>query len=495
MRGEEGVFERGAYFVQQRPWVLRSTIRMSDLAGSLFDVLHPAASRLDPGFRPLALGVRNYRRALAQGGASTPFRLSLEQSPQIIARLDLEVFPAGTGRDEDNVRYVSWMLQGLLWSRGGWRVTLDGPRTLGEAVAAPYQPGGTRAFERELMGQAYLKPLEVNVQDTGLLSAACQGTQALGGHLDGCRLGFDLGASDFKVAAVRDGTVVFSAELPWSPKTATDPDYHYNLLDEGLRLAASHLPRVDAIGGSSAGIIVDNEIRVSSLFRAVPAQARDGQVRPFFQRLRAAWGVPVEVLNDGDVTALAGGLSLGQAGILGLALGSSEAAGYLDEAGRVTGWLNELAFAPVDANPQGGADDWSLVPGVGAAYFSQQAVDRLAQRAGFAFPEDLEPADRLRVVQARMEDGAPAAAEIFTTLGLYLGSTLAWYGEFYPLRHVMILGRVTSGSGGALLLTTARQVLAADFPELASKVDLFLPDERSRRVGQAVAAASLVRLS
>ena len=464
---------------------------MTDLAGSLFDVPHPAAPRLDLGFRPLALGLRDYRQTLAARGGGTPFRVCLEQSPRTIARLDLEVFPPGTGRDEDNVRYLSWMLRGLLWSRGGWRVTLDGPRALGEAVAAPYQSGPARAFERELLGQAYRRPLEVRVQDQGGLPAACAATQTLGGHLEGCRLGFDLGASDFKVAAVRDGAVVFSAELPWSPKTAVDPDYHYHLLDQGLRLAATHLPWVDAIGGSSAGIIVDNEIRVSSLFRAVPPECRDGQVRPFFQRLRAAWGVPVEVLNDGDVTALAGGLSLGQTGILGLALGSSEAAGYLDATGRVTGWLNELAFAPVDANPQGGSDDWSGVPGVGAAYFSQQAVDRLGQRAGFAFPAALEPAERLKVVQARMEDGDPAAAEVFTTLGLYLGCTLPWYGEFYPLRHVMILGRVTSGSGGALLLETARKVLQAGFPDLASTVNVFLPDEKSRRVGQAVAAASL----
>ena len=464
-----------------------------DLSGSLFDTPHPGASRLDPGFRPLALGVRNYRRALAAAGARTPYRVCLEQGPQAIARLDLEVFPPGTGRDEDNARYLSWMLRGLLWSRGGWRVTLDGPRALGQAVAAPYRSGPARAFERELLAKAYLRPLELRVQDTGILPAASQGAQTLGGHLDGCRLGFDLGASDFKVAAVRDGTVVFSTELPWSPKTAPDPDYHYRLLDEGLRLAASHLPRVDAIGGSSAGIIIDDEVRVSSLFRAVPAELADVQVRPFFQRLRSAWGVPLAVINDGDVTALAGGLSLGAHGILGLALGSSEAAGYLDEAGRVTGWLNELAFAPVDANPQGGADDWSLVPGVGAAYFSQQAVDRLGQRAGFGFPPDLEPAERLKVVQARMEDGDPAAVELFTTLGLYLGCTLPWYGEFYPLHHVMILGRVTSGTGGALLLETARQVLANDFPELAARVDLFLPDEKSRRVGQAVAAASLPR--
>jgi len=460
-----------------------------DLAGSLFDARHPAGLPLDPGFRPLALGVRDYRRALAAGGGGVPFRIALARSPRDVARMDLEVFPPGAGRDADNARYAAWMLRSLLWSRGGARITLDGPPELCQAVAAPYRTGPDRAFEREILGQAYLRPLEVVIG--GDLPETREDPRRLGGHLEGCRLGFDLGASDFKVAAVRDGEVVFSEERPWRPKVEADPEYHFRLLDEGLRLAASHLPRVDAIGGSSAGILVDNEVRVSSLFRAVPDGLRETRVRPFFKRLQAAWGVPLDVLNDGDVTALAGGLSLGAQGILGLALGSSEAAGFLDGQGRLTGWLNELAFGPVDANPEGGADDWSGVPGVGAAYFSQQAVDRLAQRAGFRFPPGLEPAERLLQVQARMDAGAPEAGAVFDTIGVYLGYGLAWYAEVYPMRHAMILGRVTSGPGGARILDMARQVLAGAFPELAEGLSVFLPDERSRRVGQAVAAASL----
>ena len=461
------------------------------LAGSLFDARPPRALKLDPGFRPLALGVRNFRQALAAWGRTAVLRMALERSPEDVARLDLEVFPEQAGRDADNVRYVSWMLQGLLWSFGAWRITLDGPPELCAAVAAAYR-GPARAFEREIMGKAYLRPLEVRIlEPEAAMPEARQCPRALGGHLEGYRLGFDLGASDFKVAAVKDGEVVFSTERPWRPKLEPDPEVHYRMLDEGLRLAASFLPRVDAIGGSSAGIIVDNEVRVSSLFRAVPAERFETQVRPFFRRLQEAWGIPLEVINDGDVTALAGGLALEKRGILGLALGSSEAAGYLDGTGRITGWLNELAFAAVDANPTGGSDDWSRMPGAGAAYFSQQAVDRLAQRAGFTFPAALDPADRLRLVQARMDEGSETAAEIYATIGVYLGYTLPWYAEFYPLEHAMILGRVTSGPGGATILATAQDIVTAEFPDLAERISLFLPDEQSRRVGQAVAAASL----
>jgi predicted NBD/HSP70 family sugar kinase len=439
----------------------------------------------------LSLGVRNFRQALAAHGAREEVLLALEQPTGAVTRLELDVFPQGAGRDADNLRFVSWMLDGLLWACGGCRVVMGGPPGLCRGIMEGFGPSGGRPFHREIMAQAFGRALEVAQVDLQDVPASRPAPLALGGHLEGCRIGFDLGASDYKVAAVRDGEVVFSAELPWDPKVERDPAYHVGRIQAGLELAASHLPRVDAIGGSSAGILVDNQIRVASLFRAVPREAFDAQVRPLFLRLRKDWGVPLEVLNDGDVTALAGGLSLGLNGILGIALGSSEAVGFLDGRGRITGWLNELAFGCVDANPEAGTDDWSGNPGAGAAYFSQQAVNRLAGPAGIAFPETMAIPDRLKDIQARLERGDGAAREIFETIGVYLGYTLPWYREFYDLKHAMILGRVTSGPGGELILAKAREVLAAEFPLMAGQVSLFLPDEKSRRVGQAVAAASL----
>jgi predicted NBD/HSP70 family sugar kinase len=341
------------------------------------------------------------------------------------------------------------------------------------------------------MGQAFNRPFEVALAAADAIPPARRGALPLGGHLEGCRIGFDLGASDYKVAAVQDGEIVFSTEIPWNPKAEADPAYHYACIDSGFKLAASHLPRLDAIGGSSAGILVDNQVMVASLFRAVPKDRFDAAVRPIFLKLREAWKVPLEVINDGDVTALAGGLSLEKNGILGIALGSSEAVGFLDRSGSITGWLNELAFSTVDANPAAGTDDWSGNPGVGAAYFSQQAVDKLAGPAGFTFPADMALPERLKAVQARMAQGDPAARTLFETIGAYLGYTLPWYAEFYDLEHAMILGRVTSGEGGEIILAKAREVLEAEFPALARTISIFLPDEKSRRVGQAVAAASL----
>ena len=228
------------------------------------------------------------------------------------------------------------------------------------------------------------------------------------------------------------------------------------------------MPRLDAIGGSSAGVIVDNRPMVASLFRGIPAD-RFGEIREMFLRIRDEFGVPLEVANDGDVTALAGAMSLDDNAVLGIALGSSEAAGYVNPEGAITGWLNELAFAPVDYNPGAAVDEWSGDAGVGAQYFSQQCVFRLAPAVGIALPADATNAEKLKHVQTALEAGHEGARKIWESIGVYLGYGIAHYADFYDLRHVLILGRVTSGRGGDIILDGAKAVLEAEFPELASR--------------------------
>lgn len=317
----------------------------------------------------------------------------------------------------------------------------------------------------------------------------------LGRHLEGCRIGFDLGATDRKVAAVIDGRVVFSEEALWDPRNATDPIYHFNEIMASLRSAASHMPRVDTIGGSCAGVYINNRPRVASLFRGVPKDLFDAKITRLFLDLKEAWnGVPFVVVNDGEVTALAGSMSLDDNAVLGIALGSSQAGGYVTLNGEITTWLNELAFAPVDYDPQAPVDEWSGDGGVGSQYFSQQAVFRLAPVAGIQLDEKLGPAERLKIVQAMLHEGDELARKVFETIGVYVGYGVAYYADFYDLRHVLILGRVMSGDGGSVILTKAQEVLNVEFPELAGRIKLHLPDEATRRVGQAVAAASLPAL-
>jgi len=87
--------------------------------------------------------------------------------------------------------------------------------------------------------------------------------------------------------------------------------------------------------------------------------------------------------------------------------------------------------------------------------------------------------------------GDERARLIFETIGVYMGYGIAYYADLYDVNYVLILGRVTSGEGGHIILDRAQEVLRAEFPELAAKIKLALPDEMARRVGQAVAAASL----
>ena len=439
---------------------------------------------LDQAFDPMIVAMKAAREA------STGGRLAIawERESGGMARHDLAL-PSGWS-DDRIFRLAERVVKFLLWSAGGYHLRVAGPEWVCRRLQEDYSEQGRRAFDADLMKKVYGRPLTVEVLPLAKMPQASDAAIAAGGHLDGYRLGFDLGASDFKICAVDHGKVVFSDEFPWDPKNQPDPEYHYGRLNEGLRKAASFMPRVDAIGGSTAGVVVANRIMVASLFRAVPP-GHYALAQGLFNRLQQEWQVPVEVANDGDVTALAGALSLETKAILGVAMGSSEAAGYFDRKGRLTGRLTELAFAPVDFNPASAADEWSGDTGVGAMYFSQQAVNKLAPAAGITFDERLPLPERLKEVQQLMASGDQRARQIYETIGVYLGYTVPWYREFYDFDHLLILGRVTSGTGGEIILEKAHEVLKTEFPELAGKVNVFMPDEKARRVGQSVAAASL----
>jgi len=283
-----------------------------------------------------------------------------------------------------------------------------------------------------------------------------------------------------------------SEETVWDPYFHPDPQYHFDGIMDSLRKAAAHLPRVDAIGGSAAGCYVNNRVKVASLFRGVPPDLFETRVKNlFFEVQNAMGGVPIEVVNDGEVTALAGSMSLGKNAVLGLALGTSLAAGYVTRDGNITSWLNELAFAPVDYNPDAPRDEWSGEYGVGAQYFSQQAVGRLIPVAGIEVDPKMPLPEKLKHVQALMAQADARAEKIYQTIGTYLGYAIAHYADFYDFDHVLILGRVTSGEGGDVILEGAKEVLRAEFPALADRIAFHVPDEKDKRHGQAVAAASL----
>jgi predicted NBD/HSP70 family sugar kinase len=458
-----------------------------------FRTLRPhIPASLDDAFRPAALADRAFEQdAGGAGEAGERLVIGLEREAGKISRFETRVFPAGHAREAENFFYAERLVKFLLWQRGGFRIYVGGPRRIGEYIRACYAPGAARAFDAAFMGdQVYERPFTVEICSPDAVPDRPETGEVLGRHLRGCRIGFDLGASDRKVSAVVDGKVIYSEEVIWEPRKHSDPTYHYNEIMAALSTAASKMEHLDAIGGSSAGIYIDNRPMVASLFRGIPAE-RYPEVRDLFARIRQELGVPLVVINDGDVAALAGSMSLEENGVLGIALGSSEAAGYIDMQGHILGWLNEMAFTPIDYNPQAAVDEWSGDLGCGSQYFSQQCVFRLAPKAGIAVPADVTDAEKLKLIQEKLEAGHAGAEAIWQTMGVYMGYGIAHYARFYDMRHVLILGRCTSGRGGNLLLDGACEVLRTEFPELDGRIHVQLPDERNRRVGQSIAAASL----
>ncbi len=445
---------------------------------------------LDGGFVPLA----KFNAAFL-ATAKKPIVIAVERSGGLVS-----VFPThihGTKEMEAADKfYVERTVKFLLWARGGAKVMLCGDEAMAQYLSEVYAPQGKRAFDYNFMSKIFERSFEVVYLPLEDAPEAKENPQAIGRHLEGCRIGFDAGGSDRKVSAVVDGVPVYSEEVVWFPKITEDPEYHYAGIVEAFKTAASKMERVDAIGVSSAGIYIDNRTMAASLFIKVPEPLFSEKVKDIYIRAAKEIGadVPLYVANDGDVTALAGAMALGENGVLGIAMGTSQAAGYVDAQGNLTGWLSELAFAPVDGQENAHYDDWAGDIGCGVQYFSQDAVIRLAPSVGITLDAGLSPAEKLKVVQEAMEADHPGAIQIYETIGCYLGHALAYYADFYEILHVLLLGRVTSGKGGDIVLNCARQVLESEYPALSKQMNVQLPDEKSRRVGQSVAAASLPEL-
>jgi predicted NBD/HSP70 family sugar kinase len=456
---------------------------------------HPV---LDADFQPIIVAYQNFCREVAASGEGIPYSIAIERENRQVSIFDLQVFNPKSQRFTENLIIVERMVKAMLWLRGGWKVILSGCDELSACIAELYCKTGARSFDWYFMKRVYGRPLQVEMHSSfddrpAEFHLAAPSKR----NLNGNRIGIDLGGSDYKFSAVINGEAVYSEEVAWLPKLQTDPLYHKECIRHALQSAASHLPQVDAVGISAAGIYVNNEVKVASLFIKVPEAVFDAQVKHLFFELIQEFGqnIPFEVRNDGDVAALAGAMSLNTDRVLGIAMGTSEAAGYVDGDGNITGWLNELAFAPVDLNPHAIVDEWSGDRGCGVKYFSQDSVIKLCAAAGIELNESDSPAEKLKVVQSLMANGDERARKIYETIGLYLGYAVPFYALFYDIGEVLLMGRVTSGDGGQIILDRANEVLSTLFPEVAAHVHIRLPDEKSRRVGQSIAAASLPEIA
>lgn len=476
--------------------LVRQEFNLDETKGVFAGVLPKQMPPLDWGFVPALLWNQGYERLVAEKGNATLLSIALERGPKDISVFSTKILPPGSEHGSLTFAYVERLLKFLLWQKGAYRVHLMAPRLLTEALSGTYSVNGDRHFDSHFFGKnVYGRPLEIVASVPDEFPPSCEIGNSIGGHWEGCRIGFDLGGSECKYVALIDGKVVFSERHPWAPYFSKSADYHGQTIRECLKRAASHLPRVDAIGGGAAGIYHDNEVRVSSLFRGIGEQNFEVLIRPLFKRIQKEWGgIPFEIANDGEVGALSGAQSLGTGGVLGLSMGTSLAGGFVNPLGNITTWLNELAFVPVDYGLEAARDEWSGDVGCGVQYLSQQAVVRLAQRAGILFAPDMSMSEKNHQVCGLFERGNVEARSVYETIGIYLGHTIALLHHHYQFKHLLIMGGVMCGAAGKVIFFNAQRVIREEFANLENEISLHLPDEQAIGFGQAIAAASLPQI-
>lgn len=442
----------------------------------------------DNDFYPMSVKLKEFREAVEKSDNKI-LKICVERNNGYNYIYEIKIFSA-KDKEAENYGIVERIIKSILWVVGGYKIYICGDDFIFDKIHADYTLSGARAFDVDFMQTVYEKPFEVIKLEEETFPKENKCSVKIGGHLDGCRIGFDAGGSDRKVSAVVNGEAVYSEEVVWFPKTNSDYRYHYDGILTAMKTAASKMPRVDAIGVSSAGVYIDNKIMVASLFLKVPKEDYKPHVQNMYIDIAKEIGAPIEVANDGDVTALAGAMDLKDDCVLGIAMGTSEAVGYINSDGLLNGWLSEVAFVPVDYNKKAMVDEWSGDYGCGVKYFSQDGVIKLAENAGYKFEANSSPAEKLKVVQKLMADGNDIARKIYEDIGVYLGYAIPYYSEFYKIKHLLLLGRVTSGEGGNIIVNKAKEVLTSEFPEYAD-INITMPDESNKRVGQSIAAASL----
>ena len=173
---------------------------------------------LDPGFIPLGKFFDAFLKDARQ-----PLSLAVERAGGEVAVYNTFIHGTPDMAEADRY-YVDRLVKMLLWMKGGFKVYVSGSEAMYESVRDAYRPGGTREFDADFMSNVYERPFEVVLCDA--VPAEYSNPQAVGRHMDGCRIGFDAGGSDRKVSAVIDGESVFSEEVVWYPKVTEDPDYH-----------------------------------------------------------------------------------------------------------------------------------------------------------------------------------------------------------------------------------------------------------------------------
>jgi len=468
---------------------------------------------LDPGFAPVVLAKRKYREA-AKDCADT-FCYALPRADGC-ARGELKVFPEGDKRYQASVILAGVMIQETIWRCGATSLMLAGPEGMCKTLKTAFSKGGTYEFEALTMpkcnGTAD-KEFEVSIVEAKDLPESKDTPQECGKDANGCRLAFDLGKSDIKTVAIKDGEVLDSKETEWDV-TNVDPEYHYKAILDAMkgtieRAKEKGFGDIQAVGGSATGTVSANsEATWCDIFPNVPPDVYKEKVVDIFKRLskEIAGDVPLKVINDGEVTALAAVQKIKQGNVMGISMGSSEGGGYANADGNLMGWINELCYIKLDMNPNAPSDPWTNCHrGISHMYLGQRGATKNAYKIcevpeNYKYPHpDMctikheDHAQCLKLIQQAMKEKPEKASDLYRTCGVYLGYGLAQYCEHYKIDHVMILGRVSKGDGGDLMLKVASEVLETEFPDLP-KITFHTADDHFKAVGQCIAAAALPKI-
>ncbi len=424
--------------------------------------------KLEPNFSPLIFELSEYRDKLAV--------ITFSNGKQ-------EIFPFGAKSEAAVERVIKF----LLWQRSAVKIEIMGIEH-GEIdkITDMYKAG---QFDYDFFTDIFDKDLKIiRIEDLNFKSGAKKAPVCA--SFNGNRIGIDLGASSIKVWACVKGEEVLAKSFPWRPKQAKNLDYHKRHITEAINAARALMPGVDSVGISTAGVVANNEILVSSLFTSIEKNEFKKNGRKLVFNIIKDMGInKISVCNDGDAAAAAAFVLNGKKNVLGLSMGSSLAGGYIDKNGCFTDYISELAFVPVDINDGAPIDPWSGDKGTGVDYFSSQAVARYAKLCGLEFEEGLSDAQITSRVNDLLKTGNETVKDIYDTIGICLGYTVPLFYYFYGMDSVMLMGGVTNKSAGERILKSAREVLDNEFSQL--KCELFMPDEQIRLTGQAKIAAAL----
>mmetsp|Transcript_29261 Transcript_29261/g.67363 ORF Transcript_29261/g.67363 Transcript_29261/m.67363 type:complete len:492 (+) Transcript_29261:92-1567(+) len=488
-------------------------VPVPEAAKSLLIVKPKIEAPLDAGFAPLILGKKKYLEAAKDCTEKLTWALPRADG---CGAYTLPVFPEGSPNFEASVYLAGVLIQEMIWQRSASSLLLAGPAKICEALKAAYSVGGQYEFEVNSMPNVCGTPeaaFETKIVSESEIPANKDSPQVCGKDAKGSRIAFDLGKSDIKTVAVKDNEVLYSKETEWDV-TNPDPQYHYDAIVAAMKPAKDALPEIQAIGGSATGTVsANNEATWCDIFPNVPPDVYKEKVVDIFIRIAkevAGKEVPLKVINDGEVTALAAVQKIKAGNVMGISMGSSEGGGYANADGNLMGWINEMCYIRLDLNPEAPTDPWTkgAHTGISHLYLGQRGATKLAAKGGVDVPANYvyphpdmctikheDHAQCLKMIQKAMtdKDKEPQVRKIYETVGVYLGYALAQYTEFYKIDHVMILGRVSKGVGGDIMLETAKMVLETEFPEIPA-ITFHTADDHFKAVGQCIAAAALPTL-